>query len=191
MDPTKKGTSVERALIRELLADDNFKKLHRYENHWTSMFNAAASDAYYHCGLIAKSLSKCKYSQLHNLPLPSFRKNDDNHLSIPSISFVVTKLYKTLDLKLGKGGKGNFNASHSHEWIRITDQISEMLSDGTAQPRILFLPTTRTYDKLTTADRAYMTNFVMDTVDSDGDGTDQSEEADNPVPCPNPVDATN
>lgn len=105
MDASKKGSSSERTAIRELLQDDDFTKLVRYQKTWTSMFNSAAGDAQYHCKLIAKTLRKSSFEGVKNLSLPFFRADVDYNLPIPSLAFVVTKILKTLDLKLGNGAR--------------------------------------------------------------------------------------
>lgn len=151
------------------------------------MFNAAAADSFYHCNLLVKSLSKAKYEGLKSLPLPPFRTDQDHQLSIPSMAFVVTKIFKTLDVKLGKACRGSLNASHCHDWIRHMEDIADIVEDSSSVRRIQFLPLTRSYDKITAADRAYTNKFVMDTVDSGDDDNAVTDEDNAQNRAPNPL----
>lgn len=189
MDTAKKGTVAERKHIRDLLKNDSFKNSPRYAKAWTHMSNAAAQDAFYHCTLLVKSLGKTTYEKLKKLPLPSFRADQNQNLSIPSLAFVVTKIYKTFDVKLGKVGRGNLNASHSHDWIRQLQEIVELLATDN-NGNVQYLPTTRTYIPLTDDDQVYGNKFIMDAADSDGDNSGQSGQDDGPESGTNPLDAT-
>lgn len=171
MDPTKLGTVAERAAIKELLQDDKFRKSQTYRNALVHMCNSAAQDAFYHCSLLVKCLEKSKFDNLKKLRLPPFKRDQNQELSIPSLAFVVTKIYKTFDTKLGKLGCGVPNASHSHDWIREVHNLSDNISDPGHSTQYQFLPSTRTYHKLTDADIAYMNSFVMDIINSDAEDT--------------------
>lgn len=77
------------------------------------------------------------------------------------------------------------NASHSHEWIRRTIHISDMLCDNSSEPSFQFLLQSRSYNHLTLDDRAYTSKFVTETIDSNGESSAESDENNTRDPIPN------
>lgn len=176
MEERKRGTKTERDAIKALLNNASFQKSPQYRGTWTEMLNSAASDAFYHCTLVSKTLSRSNIDDFKRLPVPAFRRDSNYELSIPSIAFVVTKIYKTLDVKLGKGGRGTLNASHYHDWVREIRAITAQLSNTNNTVCFQYLDTQRTYDPLTTVQLDYLNKFTIGTIDSDSDGIEESED---------------
>lgn len=140
------------------------------------MFNAAAADAHYHCTHIRKTLTQSKVTGLTDIPLPEFSKDENTELSIPSISFVVTKILKTFDVKLAKGGRA-FNASHCHDWIREIHDIERKLSSGPNRGGAQYLLRQTEIPELSQSDVTYLNRFAMDTPDSDSNDDSPSADA--------------
>lgn len=68
---------------------------------------------------------------------------------MPSIAFVVTKITKTIDIKLGKGGREALNASHSTQWVKTIAEITQYLVDKNPRKKYHFIDSTNNYQPLT------------------------------------------
>lgn len=112
MTARKEGSFEEMRCIRSLLSRDNFKTQGKYRGTWAAMCTAAAKDAIYYCTLITKVLRKIKIPAMTVLDItdicyPQF------YLSIPSLAYVMTKMYKTFEVKLGTCARRALNQSHA------------------------------------------------------------------------------
>lgn len=127
MPARKKGTQEQINSIKALLQDDAIKTDPSYRPAWIEMCKAAALDASYNCTLTSKALRKSKigaFADLHipDVTLPTFR------LSLPSLAFVYMKLFKNLDVKLGKAGRGNLNLSHAPDWVATVEELQDYIA---------------------------------------------------------------
>lgn len=152
MTPKKKGKQEEIASIRRLLADGAFKLNTKYSGTWASMCKAAADEAVCNCKLTAASLEKTKFKAFANLPIPIPSGDRPLQLAYPSLAFVVMKMYKTFDVKLGRAGRGNLNTSHCRDWVTSIEELVDHIRNRQATQPLQFIDQSYQYKVLTDMD---------------------------------------
>lgn len=153
MSPRKKGTKEEIHRIRKLLVNNDLKTDPKYRNAWAQMSNAAARDALYHVKLTSKALRNSKISGFADLSVPDI-SSPTFQLPIPSLAFVAIKMFKTLEVKLGKGGRGNLNVSHSQYWLTAVEEINQFVANNRQVRPLQILDPARNYCVLTSDELA-------------------------------------
>lgn len=80
--------------------------------------------------MVSKALAKSKVHVLLDVVIPALHSTATIHLSIPSISFLVTKIYKPFGINIGNRPRGPLNGSHSVLWVKIIRDIMQYLVDN-------------------------------------------------------------
>lgn len=142
MEHKNKGSTAQISEIQKLIADNGFKFRHKYASTWSQMCRSAIEETIIQCRLAVAQLKKSHLKGLDNLDVPSFTLSQPLHLPIPSLAFVVLKIYKTFDVKLGTAGRGNLNVSHSTDWVRNVEIIVSHLRKHQSSKPLQFIDPT-------------------------------------------------
>lgn len=129
MSTRKTGTTDESQKVRKLLEDDRIKTMLSSRPTWAEIFKAAAKDTDFHCIFLKKALTKTKINGLANFNVPDITTLTFQ-FTIPSLSFVFTEMYKTLEVKLVKLGRGNCNISHYQDWVAAVEKLQQYIYSG-------------------------------------------------------------
>lgn len=156
MQPIKKGTAEEVLSIKKLLQNDAFKLKSKYRITWKNMCTAAARDAHYHLNILASSLRRTKLPALTALQRAESTDETNCRLCVPSLAFVLVKIYKTLQIKLGKSGKGSLNVSHGADWAHSVESIEAHIADTQSAQVFQYLDPLQDYEPLSQSQALYI-----------------------------------
>lgn len=176
MDTQKTATAPHISQLLDITEKNTIIFDSRYRQYWASMLKHVAEDVVEHCSLLFTSLAKIKIPALVDLPVSSVPVGDFCPLFIPSTALVVTKLYKTFDLKLSRKKRGSLNASHARPWLRLIRHIKLYLLTTTNTATLQYIDKNGAYRPLRREENEYLTRLaegIPDTADiSTLDGVD-------------------
>lgn len=149
MSARNKGTREEIAELRKLVRNNALKTSPQHRHVWAQMCKGAALDAKYHCTLTAKALQKTKIEAFQDLHVPDVTA-PVFQLTLPSLAFVALKMYKTIEVKFGRAGRGNLNLSHSNDWAILVEELHDYVCTPDIRNHPQILDPTKIYSPLST-----------------------------------------
>lgn len=120
------------------MLQNSFKIDPRYRIMWTQMCYAATKDAKYHCSLTSKALRVTIFQGFQNLVIPD-TDSTSYKLSIPSLAFVATKMYKSFEVKLDRVRRRYLNFSHAASWVSYVHEINDHIFGRVSGPALQIL----------------------------------------------------
>lgn len=185
MDGTKKGSDIQIRHIRAMIKNNNFKLMSKYKPAWDYMSMSAVDDAIFHCKLISTKLEKSNVPGMMELSGAELPSPKTIQLSLSSIAFIVVKIYKIFEIKLGLKGTGTLNGCHSVYWVRQIEQIHSYINNSQKANPLQFLDASYTYPPLTDRQKSLLNELkVRAEYDEDGVPYISDEDIDDIIDVP-------